>query len=383
MAQDCEKMKKKILVLNIEVSGMNKYLFAQLRRYGWELDIHDIPLPKRLRYWALFISFFPVKSLWKKRFDYHRNKLIKSSWCFKWRTKWCERLLKEKESQYDLVLNMTGMSAPAVDYEKLPNLKYFIVTSYNMILSKKYEPWCPYPHEFKKWVDLEKKLYRNAGLIFTTNENARKSLIRDYSVDTQKVIKMGYGLTFDDFPEFEKHYDGKTILFTGFDFNRKGGFLLLDAFREVRRHIKGARLIIIGPDKEIYKINEEGVGFLGPVKDRKKMQEYYKQASVFAMPSLCEPFGLVMLEAMAYKLPCIGSSVDAMAEIVDDGVTGYLMRSFDPDELSKKLIILLSDKQKMKAMGAAAFNKVKEGFAWENVGDVINIHLERVVKDEK
>jgi glycosyltransferase involved in cell wall biosynthesis len=372
-------MKKRILILNINVSGMNKYLFSQLKKYGWELDIHEVPLPKRLRIWAKIISFSFNIGQWKTNFDYHLNKLYKSSWCFKWRTKWCENLLMKKEGEYDLVLNMTGMNAPVLNIEKFPKLKYFIVTSYNMILSKKYDPWCAYPHELKKWISMETTLYKNSSLIFTTNNNVIRSLINDYGIERNKMLKMGYGLTFDEVPDFKKKYDGKTILFIGYDFKRKGGYTLLEAFKGVRNEIPASKLIIIGPNKAIYNIKQEGVEFLGPIKDREEIKKYYKNSSIFVMPSICEPFGLVMLEAMAYKLPCIGANVDAMKEIIDENETGFLVKPFDIKSLTTKILKILKDKHLNAAMGEQARNKLINGFSWDNAGNLVDQKLEELL----
>ncbi len=368
-------MRREILILNTEVSGMNKYLFAQLREHGWQLDICDVPFPRRLRWWAYVVSFSPRLTQWKTRFHYHLDKLYKSSWCFRWRSQWCEKTVKRRQGSFDLVLNIAGMYAPSTDVRFLRNLKYAVVCSYTMALSQKYDEWFTYPHEYKKWHLLEKGLYQNADVVLTTNQNVIRSLERDYQVDPQKIVEMGYGLTFDNFPEFEKHYDGRTILFVGFDFKRKGGFVLLEAFKKIKADIQDARLVIIGPSKKSYHIDQDGVEFLGPVADREIVQGYFRQASLFVMPSLCEPFGLVFLEAMAYKLPCIASTVDAMPEIIRDGETGYLVDPDDVNGLADRITSLLLSEEKMKRMGAAASCTVKSRYTWEQVGNIVNQHL--------
>jgi glycosyltransferase involved in cell wall biosynthesis len=373
-------MKKRMFVLNTEVSGMNKFLFKELRRHGWQLQIYDVPFPTVLKWVAKLISFSLSISRWKKSYDYHLNKLYKSSWCFRWRTKNCEKILKKEKGNFDIVLNMTGMSAPFIDNNMSECIKYVIITSYTMALSQKYVPWCTYSHEYDNWKLLEQKLYEKSNLIFTTNENARKSLNTDYGIPLFKCINMGYGLTFDSVPEFEKSYDSKIILFVGFDFERKGGVILLKAFDMLRKEIPAAKLIIIGPNKAIHKIKQEGVEFLGPVNDRNKVKEHFKKAALFVMPSICEPFGLVFLEAMAYKLPCIGSNVDAMPEIIEDGKTGFLVNPTDYVELNKRMKQLLENPILLKQMGDAANLSLKNKFSWENVGEIVNHHLEEGLK---
>ncbi|MCX6720128.1 MAG: glycosyltransferase family 4 protein, partial [Candidatus Staskawiczbacteria bacterium] len=319
---------------------------------------------------------------WKKRFNYNMNKLCKSSWCFKWRSQWCERQLRKNKENIDLVLNIAGMYAPYLDKRKTGDIKYVVVCSYTMELSKKYEEWCTYQHEYKKWFFLEQRLYKDAELIFTTNDNVSNSLEKEYQIDRNNIVKIGYGLTFDKLPEFEKHYDGKTILFIGFDFKRKGGFILLEAFKRVRQQIPDARLMIVGPVKELYLIKQEGVDFLGPIKDRAQMAEYYKQASIFVMPSLCEPFGLVFLEAMYNKLPCIASTIDAMPEIIENGKTGFLVFPGDVEELSRKITILLNSPELSKSMGTAAADRVKKYFTWSTVGKTIEMSIKNIGQND-
>lgn len=356
---------KKILILNVDVSGMNRFLFAELEKRGCELFIETIPLPRRLRWWALITTFSLNIRRWKQRFDHKLFKLYKSSWCFKWRTRYCERLIKRYAGRIDLVLQISGMFAPFLNKGEVP---YAVYTDYTMRLAEKYEPWASPADEIEQWVELEKKLYTRACLNFVCCENTRKSFIEDYGVDPKRVINVGYGVSFDNLEAGEKRFDHKTILFVGFDFERKGGPLLLEAFKRVRKTFADARLVMIGPSKRIFQIDQEGVEFLGPVFDRNIVRRYFEEASVFAMPSLCEPFGLVFLEAMAHQLPCIGADVDAMPEIIKNGETGFVVDPQDTEQLAERLIKILTDQPLARAMGQTGFERLKTHFSWERVG---------------
>lgn len=366
---------KRLLVLNTEVSGMNKYLFEGLRKRGWQLHVHNVPYPRRFHWLAALKSFHPSVSEWRKRFDWHLWRLYKSSGCFMTRSRWCQKVLEKEKSMVDVVLNISGMHAPCVEYDKLKGMKYFVLCSYTMSLSKKWDAWMPYEHEYPKWVELEKALYRNAEKVLTTNDNVRLSLLEDYGVSLSKSLKIGYGLTFDNFPEFNKKYDRKTVLYVGFDFHRKGGAYLLKAFKTVRQKMPDAQLVIIGPSKKSYDIKQEGVTFLGPLRDRDQVQKCFKDASIFVMPSICEPFGLTFLEAMAYKLPCIGTKVDAMGEIIRENETGVLVTPRDPDSLAQAIVSLLDDEREMERMGSAGHEVVRKYYQWDMVVD----RLEKVL----
>lgn len=368
-------MGKKMLVFNTDISGMNKYLFDGLKSRGWVLDILDVPYPKRFYWMAAVKSFHPSLKQWKQRFDRCLWRLYKSSQCFKDRSKWCERRLVARHGTFDAILNISSMYAPCLDYEKLKGLKYYVICSYTMALARKWADWMTYDHEYPKWVELEKSLYRNAEKVLTTNDNARFSIQNDYGVGLFHTLNIGYGLTFDKFPVFEKKHHRKMALYVGFDFRRKGGDYLLEAFKTVRRTISDAELVIIGPSKKTYEIAQDGVMFLGPVLDRGVVQQYFKEAAIFVMPSICEPFGLTFLEAMAYKLPCVGTKVDAMPEIICEGETGLLVEPRDPDSLAKAMIELLANEEQMERMGAAAYERVRDIYQWDLVIDRLEAAL--------
>ncbi len=155
-----------------------------------------------------------------------------------------------------------------------------------------------------------------------------------------------------------------TVLFLGIDFERKGGPAVLRAFAEVKRQLPGARLVVAGPPAGP---PQAGVEWLGHVAERERVQQLFAEATAFAMPSVCEPFGLVLIEAMAHALPVIGSTADAMPEIVEEGVTGFLVPPGDHEALAARMIELLSSPERCSAMGRAARERVQQRFLWSQV----------------
>jgi len=378
-------MKKRLLIINTEVSGMNKYLFKALNDSGWEIIIEDIPVPFLCRWLAMFLSFDIDLKRWKKRFEIFYLKVYKMEWMFKKRTEYAQEAIQKHMGNFDLIFQVSSMFAPFLDLSQpssiapLSNRKYVLMIDYTSALSKDYGPWAPFKLEFKKRLDCEKLVYSNAYRIFTTSRNTRRSLTEDYGITPEKIEVIGYGLNLEEVKVFNKKYDTKTILFIGMDFERKGGFVLLEAFKKIKEEIPEAKLIIIGPNKDIYTIEGPGVEFLGNISDRKMIENYYEQASLFVMPSLCEPFGLVFLEAMAYKIPCIGTNRDAMPEIIQEGKTGFLVPAGDSQALAQKIIPLLKDEAYLKQLGDNAYGFVKENFLWEKVVNRINHSLNGIV----
>jgi phosphatidylinositol alpha-1,6-mannosyltransferase len=93
-----------------------------------------------------------------------------------------------------------------------------------------------------------------------------------------------------------------------------------------------------------------------------ELDALYASASVFAMPSRGEGFGLVYIEAMRHGLPVVASIHDAAPEVNLDGVTGYNVDMDRPDELPARLIRLLSDPAHAAALGAAGRQRWEDHF---------------------
>lgn len=374
--------KKHILILNQGLSGVNKHIFSELKKRGWELIFVDVPFPKKYLFQALVFSFTPNVFQWKERAKIKLSQIHKSYPAFINRTKFCQKIIKKLEGKFDVIFQISGMFAPILDYQYL---EYPFVTfnDYTMALCKKYPDWASHQSQLQDWLAIERKLYENAKFIFTCSENTRNSFINDYGIKAKKIISVRYGVALEDIIDMPKTYDGKTILFVGKDFKRKGGYVLLEAFKKVREEIDDAKLIIVGTDRNASVVKQPGVDMLGYLHDINDLHDLYKQASLFVMPSFCEPFGLVFLEAMKYKLPCIGSTVDAMSEIIEDGGTGFLVPPGDVNLLADRIIKLLNDANLSAEMGNRGFNILKQKFRWDNLGDNIDFYLRKCINLEK
>ncbi|WP_242340997.1 MULTISPECIES: glycosyltransferase family 4 protein [Anaeromyxobacter] len=213
------------------------------------------------------------------------------------------------------------------------------------------------------WRARETALYRRARLVATFSENVARSLADDYGVDPARVRVVGAGA--NTFPgNAPRQDDGRTILFVGRDFARKGGPVLAEAFARLRRLEPRARLLVAGPPTPP-KLPEGG-HWLGPV-ELDELPALFAQATVFAMPSLREPFGLAFLDAMACAVPCVGPDHEAVPEIVSEGETGLLVPPGDAGALAHALERLLADPVRARAMGARGRARVAARFLWSHV----------------
>ena len=215
----------------------------------------------------------------------------------------------------------------------------------------------------------ERDLYRRLALIFPMSRWLADSFITDYGVDHRKVIPIGAGINLPRVrPVPDKNYEIPRILFVGKDFERKGGRDLLAAFSLVRREVKAAELILIGPTLEGL---PDGVRCLGPLSKRDgdidRLLDEYARASLFVMPSLYEPFGVVFGEAMAHRCPCIGTNICAMPEIIAHGETGFVTPPGDPHSLARHMIAILKNPAMAKSFGDRGFERYQAHLTWDTV----------------
>lgn len=131
----------------------------------------------------------------------------------------------------------------------------------------------------------------------------------------------------------------------GFDLAVEVGKIVFSKHSEWKWEIYGD-----GPEYENVKKQIESYGLqnnmvlCGRTKD---MPSVYKKASMYVMTSRTEGFGLVLTEAKSYKLPTLSFDIDfGPREIIDHNVSGYLVKSFDVNEMAERILELIEDSEK-------------------------------------
>ncbi len=154
------------------------------------------------------------------------------------------------------------------------------------------------------------------------------------------------------------------ILYAGVLIPRKGVHHLISAFDRIAKDFARTRLIIVGQAANkgyAAKLKEQvrGLGLDGRVEfveeiPQAELAAFMRQASVFVLPSLSEGLGRVVVEAMATGTPVIGSDVGGIPEIVEDGVTGFLVPPGDETALAERLSWVLNHPEEAGEMGRQA-----------------------------
>lgn len=163
---------------------------------------------------------------------------------------------------------------------------------------------------------------------------------------------------------------------------QKGQSYLIRAVDLVRRELPNVKLLIVGtpePDGTYENLRsmvaqlglEERVVFAGY---RDDIGSVLATVDIFALPSLWEGFGLVLLEAMSMGKPIIASNVDSIPEIVEDGVQGILVPPRDVEALAKAIMQLACSPELRDRMAAAGPHRVERFSVQRMVDETIELY---------
>ena len=177
-------------------------------------------------------------------------------------------------------------------------------------------------------------------------------------------------------PSLPRAGDSFLILFVGSLVERKGVRYLIDALPLLPAQLR-AKLVIIGDGAERSRLEAQvrarGLQHLVEVRGRVAEQELrraYGAASVLVLPAIVdargdtEGLGVVLLEAMSYGVPVIGSDLGGITDIVVDGQTGLLVPPQDSAALAAALERLATDRDLAKRLGEAGAGHVRRHFSW-------------------
>ncbi len=155
------------------------------------------------------------------------------------------------------------------------------------------------------------------------------------------------------------------VLFVGRDDPQKGVKYLVNAVKNLASQIPGIMLVMVG-HQDIY--NDKHILCL-PRVGRSELIKLHSLSDVFVLPSVYEPFGIVLLEAMACETPCIGIRTGGMPDIIDHNRTGLLVEPRSDEGLSDAIARLYHDPEKRYKMGKKGRAKVISDFNWKDISE--------------
>lgn len=168
----------------------------------------------------------------------------------------------------------------------------------------------------------------------------------------------------------------------------KGLDNLISAMESVNADMPGAILYIMGRGPEAERLKsiakdygiEDFIKFIESPVPNYMMPAIYTSADIYVQPSIQEPFGIAVLEAMACGKPVIGTRTGGMTDTIEERVTGFLQKPGDRYMLDDRIIQLAKDRDLAAAMGYNGRKRAVEKFDWSVIARQYLDVMEKLVK---
>jgi starch synthase len=254
-------------------------------------------------------------------------------------------------------------------------------------------------YRVSSWI--EQTAYEAADAVIAVSEGMRRDILRSYpAIDPARthVVYNGIDLSaWQPNPDREVARglgvdpDRPAVVFVGRITRQKGLPYLLRAAKALPRDVQLV-LCAGAPDTpeilaEVQGLVAElqaersGVVWIEQILPREQLTAVLSASTVFVCPSVYEPLGIVNLEAMACRLPVVGTATGGIPEVVVDGETGRLVpieqvqdgtgTPIDPErfvaDLAAALTEVVSDPVRAKAMGDAGYERARDAFSWSSI----------------
>lgn len=202
---------------------------------------------------------------------------------------------------------------------------------------------------------LNERALHAARHLVTWSEWAKDSLVADYRVPAEKitVIPPGIDTARWSFSRAGCCNDGPVnLLFVGADFPRKGGDVLLDAFRRLPSSVH-AHLHIVTKSEDVPDVPGVTV-HRGLAPNSEPLLRLFSEADLFVFPTRGDCLPLAVMEALAAGLPVITTTVGALPEAVTHGETGWVVPVDDAAAMAEAITILAGDPALRQRLSTAA-----------------------------
>jgi glycosyltransferase involved in cell wall biosynthesis len=245
------------------------------------------------------------------------------------------------------------------------------------------------PNHHPRWVGWRYQayiqLYKEADQVIALTQMEKKTLMQ-LGVREERIAVTGVGPVLAktaDPQRFLQRFNLQEpiVLFLGQHYSYKGYRQLLEATQRVWQKIPEAQFVFVGP--AVKQSDQDFVGLdprihrLGMV-DLQTKTDAIAACTLLCVPSSQESFGGVYTEAWSFGKPVIGCNIPAVAEVVSDGVDGYLVDQ-EPNAIADHILDLLLNPTQANSMGLAGKQKVESRFTWQKIAELTESAYQKVI----
>lgn len=231
-------------------------------------------------------------------------------------------------------------------------------------------------------------LLRRSSLVIVQTDKEKEILLKG-GLDPLQVEKVGMAVEIKEIEggnaqtlRLRHGLRAPVVAFLGRVQHDKGATHLVEAMRRLWHDGREVELVMAGPTmadfrgyyRSLPQDVRDRVRLLGALREEKK--DLLAAADMLVVPSRVDSFGLVFLEAWAYRKPVIGAAAGGVPEVITEGVDGLLVPFGDVEALSQRITMLLDDESMARRLGEAGHRKVLQSYTW----DVIFRRLEDIYR---
>ena len=239
---------------------------------------------------------------------------------------------------------------------------------------------------------LFKKIFYNrismADIVVVSASEFKEELV-DLGIDSQKIFVSSTMVESEKYCPEDKDFDSPLkVLFCAGMHIKKGPYELLNAVPFALEKYPQTKFIFVGEGKELENLKEKSmelsiennVEFTGYISNIEKIK-IFKNAYIFVFPSYTEGFPNVILEAMAAGMPLVTTPVGGLADALEDGKQGFIIKSMPPEpkEVAEKIIKLIENPKLMKKMSENNLKEAKEKYDVKVVSEEIGEIYEEIM----
>jgi glycosyltransferase involved in cell wall biosynthesis len=264
-------------------------------------------------------------------------------------------------------------STPWVLYHSLRPYFLYVDTCFSTYIDVYHEREKFTPNDLKRISDLEADWLSKAERVFFGTRWALERAVADYHLARSNLSPVGAGGSMNP-PEQDRYEGGMNFLFVALDFERKGGRICVEALGKVRARFAEASLTIIGerPPDDVLAL--PGICYEGLLRksipaDLDKLEAAFTRAFALIHPTTSDIQPLVISEAGYFGCPSIAAKSFAIPELVEDGVTGFLIDTpLTTEAFAAGMIELGSNKDHYLSMRNAVRAHAITNLTWSGVG---------------
>lgn len=319
--------------------------------------------------------FFPI--YWLKGFSLYKNGFMPSIY----------KIIREYDviqvHEYDQIFSWMFYTRP-----KKPTLIYH----------------GPYFHEYAKGYNLKCRVFDALFLRWRKHDQVvaltKSELASDFlrTKGFEHVHTVGVGVDRDKFKAstdeevnclLTRDESKFRLLYVGKIEERRNVYFLVELFEKLQKKHANLELVIVGNGEAEYlsvfrerikKWTDHGKIRYFQKATQKELALIYQNTDLFVFTSNYEIFGMVLLEAMYFRLPVISSTNGGASVLIEDGKNGYMMEQFNVSDWQEKVETLIQDKNLYEVMKQNAYERIAEHFLWDTLADSFYAGYEEAVK---